>query len=290
MSGFFLGRAYFDRNNMELTPRQHREIAYHVQHAARVAERKEVLSNDVIQEPKRKWWNHYWVAYSILADAGLRGRMVLVPGCGGGVDAIRCAQMGAHVKAVDLSSDMLRVAESAAARAGVRADFSCMPAEDLDFDDNTFDVIFVRDLLHHCDVSACIAELVRVAKPGASVVIDELYTHTVLQKLRTSAVGRFLYKRVRRRIYHGEEPYITLDERKINQSEFEIARRALTNTRCRYFNTVVNRFVSDADSMEMIDRILTRSIGPAGRVLAGRVLVSGQVAKIGQGMRRNIGW
>src|ERR1700734_2860911 len=137
---------------------------------------------------------------------------------------------------------MLRLAEESARAEGVAVGFGCMPAEQLGYADNTFDVIFVRDLLHHCDIGACLSELGRVAKPDALVVIDELYTHSGLQKHRVSRFGRWLYAKVRPHIYHGADPYITEDERKINEVELSTIAGALDDVRIRYFNVVVNRF------------------------------------------------
>jgi 2-polyprenyl-3-methyl-5-hydroxy-6-metoxy-1,4-benzoquinol methylase len=184
-------------NMIELTPRQQREVAYHARRFTVLRENRQAVRHEVIEQPTRKWWNHYWVAYSELCRAGLQGRTVLVPGCGAGIDAVRCAKLGAQVQAFDLSPDMLRLAEESAATEGEVVEFRCMPAEQLSYAHNTFDVIFVRDLLHHCDVRSCLSELARVAKPGAFVVIDELYTHGALQKLRDSTLGQRIYSIVR---------------------------------------------------------------------------------------------
>lgn len=264
---------------MELTPRQQREVAYHARHSSALRKKRQPMLHEVIERPNAKWWNHYWAAYSILVRFGLRDQTVLVPGCGGGIDAIRCAKLGGNVHAIDLSPDMLRLAEESAAAEGVAVEFGCMPAERLVFADSTFDVVFVRDLLHHCDVGACLSELARVAKPGALIVIDELYTHRSLQRLRDSRFGQWLYVRLRPHIYRGEEPYITEDERKINEGELDTIRSALKNVRCTYFNFVVNRFIPDSDAAEKVDRVFARSIGPIGRWLAGRILLCGYVTK-----------
>jgi ubiquinone/menaquinone biosynthesis C-methylase UbiE len=263
----------------ELTPRQQREIAYHAQHSIALHKNHQPISRDVIDRPTRKWWNHYWVAYSLLLKSGLHGQAVLVPGCGEGIDAIQCAKLGAVVEGVDLSPDMLRLAEESAVREGVSVHFQCMPVERLAYADNTFDLLFIRDILHHCDIEACLLELARVSKPGAMVVIDELYTHTALQRWRTSTFGRWLYTKVRPHIYNGQEPYITEDERKLNEDELELVRSALTDCRCRYFNVVVNRFLPDWDVVEMADRIVVQGMGPAARFLAGRFVLTGRIKK-----------
>jgi hypothetical protein len=123
------------------------------------------------------------------------------------------------------------------------------------------------------EVGTCTSELVRIGKPGALGVIDELYTYSILQKGRTSAaLGRALSPKVRRRIYHGEEPYITPDERKMNESWLDVVCRALSKPHCRYFNVVVNRFLQ-------IDRTLTGIMEPAGPLLVGRILLTGYVGR-----------
>lgn len=257
----------------QLTSRQRNEIAYHREHARRVA--AGIPHTGLTAVPKS--WNHYGAALSILTEAGVAGRRVLVPGCGAGFDAIQCALMGGIVTAIDLSPEMLQVAEAAAFDAHTQVEFLCMPVEDLTVPASSFDVIFIRDLLHHCDIERAISELIRVAKPGALFVIDELYTHTVLQRARESAFGRLLYSIVCKWIYDGEEPYITPDERKIDEKEFELVCRALAENRCEYWNTFVNRFMPDWDWAQILDRALTRPLGALGKYVAGRVLVTGRV-------------
>lgn len=262
---------------MDLTARQRNEFAYHAQHASRFAAEMPPTEEEILRNPCRKWWNHYWAAYALLAGHGLSGKSLLVPGCGTGVDAINCARMGASVTAIDLSPQMLEVAMAAAAREGVEVKFLQRPAESLDFAGDTFQVLFIRDLLHHCDISACMDELVRVARDGAFIVIDELYTHSLLQRLRNSRIGMSAYGRLVPIIYAGREPYITPDERKIDERELNIVLRRIRAPRVDFFNVVVNRFCTDADNFEKADRLFTRCIGPLGRILAGRVLVSGRI-------------
>ncbi len=264
---------------MDLTARQRNEFAYHAQHASRFAAEMPPKDEEILRNPRRKWWNHYWAAYALLAGHGLSGKSVLVPGCGAGADAINCARLGASVTAIDLSPHMLEVAITSAAREGVEVNFVQRPAESLDFAGASFEVLFIRDLLHHCDIPACMDELARVARDGAFIVIDELYTHSALQSVRNGRIGRSAYGRLRPVIYADREPYITQDERKIDEHELDMVLGRIRVPRVQFFNVVVNRFCTDNDQFEKADRLFTRCIGPLGRILAGRVLVSGRIKR-----------
>jgi ubiquinone/menaquinone biosynthesis C-methylase UbiE len=267
----------------QLTERQKREIAYHSQRAALVREVDRPLSFDVLTKPERRWWNHHWSDYSILLKAGVNGKTVLVVGCGEGSDAIRLAMLGADVHAFDISADMIAVAKERARDEGLRVDFQEMAAENLNYGDNTFDVLFALDILHHCDLERCLPEIVRVAKPDAFLLVDELYTHRMLQRLRESELGcalrelliPVLYPNFRGKI----DTYVTEDERKLNDGELSTVRGLLNCARCHYFSMVVNRFLPSWDLAAKLDRLALKLLGPAGYLLAGRFIVSGFVRK-----------
>jgi len=55
-----------------------------------------------------------------------------------------------------------------------QAEFSCQDATVLKFANNSFDVVFCRDLLHHLrQRKEAIKEMLRVCKPGGNVVLIE---------------------------------------------------------------------------------------------------------------------
>src|SRR5690242_1326450 len=96
---------YQSPHSMTLTARQQREIEYHRNFAAKNADRVEAPVDLAIveQQTGRKWWNAYWATYDRLLVRDLRGKQVLVPGCGFGDDAIRLTKLGAKVFAFDIS-------------------------------------------------------------------------------------------------------------------------------------------------------------------------------------------
>ncbi len=264
----------------ELTPRQQREVEYHRQHAR--AYRPRPPSFDVLATPERRWFNAYWYTYGILGKIDLSGARVLVIGSGFGDDAIRLSHPDRRVYACDLSPDSLEVALSRAAtsaRGPVR--FQQMAAEHLAYRDNSFDVMLAVDILHHVDIPALLRELRRVARPGSILVCDEVYTHSWLQTLRESVlVTRFAYPLMKRWVYGTDAPYITQDERKMDQTDVECVIRHLARARVEYFNCVVGRLIPDRwDWIAYLDRSFLRLCGALGRFLGARVVMWGQVGK-----------
>jgi ubiquinone/menaquinone biosynthesis C-methylase UbiE len=267
----------------QLTDRQQRELDYHREHAK---DYKRVLdapfSWDVLDRPERRWWNAYWGMFAYLVHCDLKGKQVLVVGCGFGDDALRLAKLGARVSAFDLSPDSLQIAKGLALREGLDIAFEEMPAERMRYADNSFDFIVARDILHHVDIAPTMREIVRVAKPDATFVVNEIYSHSWTDKLRRSHfVEAVLYPRMRSLIYGPGKPYITEDERKLTEADLRLITQPLRDfTFMKYFNFLVTRIVPDRyDGLAKLDRLLMRLFKPAGPWLAGRVLFSARVAK-----------
>jgi len=269
--------------NTELTDRQQRELDYHREHAKRHASVLAApFSWDVLQRPDRRWWNAYWAMYEYLVTCDLKGKKVLVVGCGFGDDALRLAKLGAVVSAFDLSPDSLQIARALALREGLDILFEEMPAEKMLYEDNTFDYVVSRDILHHVDIPRTMHEIVRVAKPGAMFVVNEIYSHSFTDKIRHSTlVEKVIYPRMQRIIYGPGKPYITVDERKL--SEFDLAqimKPLAPHLFAKYFNFLVTRVIPDRfEKLAKLDRLLLRVLHPIAHLLAGRILFSARIAK-----------
>jgi ubiquinone/menaquinone biosynthesis C-methylase UbiE len=269
---------------MALSPRQQREIDYHRDYAASKAAQKLVPVNfDVIEDEKRRPQNAFWSAYDRLLGMDLKGKRALVPGCGFGEDAIRLGRLGVDVEAFDISPDVVEIARKRCAAFGYEGvSFGVMPSEALSYPDNSFDLVLFIDILHHVDIPATIAEVVRVLKPGGRIVGNELYTHSWMQKnLRESwLVEKALYPAMRRFIYGDDKPYITPDEHKIDETEFAAVESACASFEAQWFNGLVGRIVPDRlPVVADVDRAVMKTLGPRGRYAAGRVVFEGIVLK-----------
>ncbi len=98
-----------------------------------------------------------------------QGAWLLDAGGGTGRVGYRLRPKAGHLVISDLSLAMLK-------QAGRKGDLLPVQThvESLPFPGAIFDGILVVDALHHfCDQEACIAELVRVLKPGGRLVIEE---------------------------------------------------------------------------------------------------------------------
>jgi len=160
--------------------------------------------------------------------------------------------------------------------------FDEMPAENMQYKDNSFDYIIARDILHHVDIRSTMKEIVRVAKPDAVFVVNEIYSHSIADIIRRSAfVEKFLYPRMQRLIYASAKPYITEDERKLNELDLrEITKPLQPYLFVKYFNFLVNRIVPDRfEALAKFDSLLLRILKPIAPLLAGRVLFSARISK-----------
>lgn len=105
------------------------------------------------------------------------GQLVLEIGCGVGSTTCHLAQhYGCRVIAIDLSAGMIGRARERAARRGVEAQvgFQVADAQNLPFDDNTFDAVIDESVTAFVpDKQQAVREYSRVVKPGGAVGLNE---------------------------------------------------------------------------------------------------------------------
>jgi len=263
---------------MELTQRQLNELEYHRVKAKHTPSQR--VNLDVVTQDQRRWWNAYWHTWTILRDIGseLRGKRVLVVGCGFGEDAIRLAKLGCEVSAFDLSPESIRVAADSAELMYFDIEWSISAAERMPYPDHTFDLVLCIDILHHVDIEACMNEIIRVSKPRAVFVANEIYTHSWLTKIRESRAVKAIYPLMRRWVYGTDTPYITADERKLNEGDLKLVEGGLRWTTYQYFNLLVGRIFPDRwDWLAKLDRWALQNLRSLGRYFAARVVMVGRL-------------
>lgn len=95
--------------------------------------------------------------------------------CGDGSISIFLAQNNAEITGIDISDVSIKIAKQNASKKGLENNptFLVMDAENMEFDDNSFDVIFCGGVLHHLDIDKAFQELKRVLKPNGAIICGE---------------------------------------------------------------------------------------------------------------------
>lgn len=105
----------------------------------------------------------------------LEGKHVLEYGCGMGELTVLLARSGARVSSFDISAGSVEVTRRRAEIDGVadRIDVEVATAEDLPYEDETFEIVIGKAILHHIDPARGAHHLARVVKPGGRAVFTE---------------------------------------------------------------------------------------------------------------------
>lgn len=117
----------------------------------------------------------------------IAGKHVLEYGCGEGWITRDLASMGARVSAFDVSPQAVENTREVLRSQGLadQCTLAVMPAEKLEYPDNTFDVAVGFAIIHHLDLKLALAEMHRVLRPGGVAYFAEpLGTNPLIQLYR----------------------------------------------------------------------------------------------------------
>lgn len=107
----------------------------------------------------------------VTAGGLVRGKKALEIGCGTGIFTHLAAESGADITAIDLSPELIELARGRGAVPNAK--FLIMNVEKLDFPANSFDCVYGSSVLHHLDLSRAVPEMLRVLRPGGTLVFTE---------------------------------------------------------------------------------------------------------------------
>jgi ubiquinone/menaquinone biosynthesis C-methylase UbiE len=157
-----------------------------------------------------------------------------------------------------------------------------LAAESLDYESDYFDIVIARDILHHVQIDEAMAEIRRVLKKNGTFCFNEIYSHTIADRIRRSKfVDQWLYPRMIRFVYQQDKPYITEDEEKLTEKNVNYLLSELGSTECRkYFNFFLTRIIPEKwVALNKLDQALLRLFSFAAPLLGSRVLVGGSIEK-----------
>ena len=136
------------------------------------------------------------------------GHRVLDVGCGVGFDASLLAELVApagKVIGVDHSAAMVERAAARLAGSGLPVEFRTADAHALPFDGGAFDAAWTeRVLVHVTDPAQVVREMIRVVRPGGTVVIAEADYHAYVIDSLDPAVAQQVVARHARGLRHAD--------------------------------------------------------------------------------------
>jgi len=203
--------------------------------ASRLREQVGPLSQvelDRCRKLKRPW---LCKEYCIRLLGDLRRTRILDLGCGGGSSSVLFAKLGATVTGFDISPQSVELAAHRAQINGVsgQTTFLCASAEEISFQDDSFDVIWGDGVLHHLIpvLDPVLGKASRWVRPGGRAIFSE--------PVCLSPTLRALRRHVP---VHTDA---TPDERPLQCAEMEIIRKHVPDLQLRWFNLLarLNRFV-----------------------------------------------
>jgi 2-polyprenyl-3-methyl-5-hydroxy-6-metoxy-1,4-benzoquinol methylase len=259
--------------HIALTDRQLRERAYYDEYARRHG--MGMVSFAPALGRERRPWNAYWRLFEIARERFAAGaRRLLDFGSGPGGSALLFARIGYEVHGFDISETNVVMARELAEQYGVadRTRFTVQAAERLDYPDEWFDLVVGIDILHHVELSAALAECLRVLKPGCPAIYHEPVEAPVFDALRNSRLGRWLVPKGA-----SFERHVTEDERKLSAADIGTIRAICPDVTLQPYMLLsrLDRFVRYPaglpwSPLERVDGMVMSAVPCLGR-FAGKV-------------------
>ena len=105
----------------------------------------------------------------------VEGKCILDLGCGFGDKSVLMAKHGAIVFGIDISENYISISKASAVEANLedKCVFQEMDAHAMVFEDNKFDFVVGRGIIHHLDLPVSLSEIKRVLKPGGHAMFVE---------------------------------------------------------------------------------------------------------------------
>ena len=161
--------------------------------------------------------------YEDMIYSGSEGLRVLEYGCGTGSHSLEIARRGGLVTGIDISEMGIRKAQARAEAAQVEgAEYLVMDAEEMLFEDNTFDLVIGEGILHHLDLEKSYSEISRVLKPGGQAIFMEPLGHNPAIE-----IFRMLTPKLR-----------TADEHPLRRRDLKLADKYFSSTKLHYFHLI----------------------------------------------------
>jgi SAM-dependent methyltransferase len=132
----------------------------------------EMGSREFFERVEAHRYEKEWHIPAAANFAGTHGLKVLEIGCGMGTDGAQFARAGADYTGIDLTNAAVELARKRFAASELKGDFLVIDGENLDFANDSFDLVYSHGVLHHTpDIEAAVREIHRVLKPGGRAMV-----------------------------------------------------------------------------------------------------------------------
>jgi len=132
----------------------------------------EMGSREFFERVEAHRYEKEWHIPAAANFAGTRGLKVLEIGCGMGTDGAQFARAGADYTGIDLTNAAVELARKRFAASELKGNFLVSDGENLDFANDSFDLVYSHGVLHHTpDIEAAVREIHRVLKPGGRAMV-----------------------------------------------------------------------------------------------------------------------
>jgi len=164
---------------------------------------REALRLELKVEP-RAWVQKY------LAHRDCPGAEVLSVGCGPGVILREVTELDSSIKATGIDVSEVRLEQAKEKnRENSRTQFVCGDAQSMEFESNSFDLVYCRMLLQYLkEKERAVSEMARVCKPGGTVLLQDLDGQLLWHYPESASVQRTLEKVVEALGATGFDPFV----------------------------------------------------------------------------------
>jgi len=205
------------------------ELAFQAAQAAQV--RVKATPPDIIdryRHCRRGWLYRKEFVFKLIHEC--RPKRILDFGCGSGDSTTELAALGYEVTGIDVSPDLIALAEERARLDGVadRAKFLAVDGTTATLPEAAFDLVLVQAVLHHVDLAESLRTLDHVLGPGGWLIVVEPVAYSrVLQWLRDRSPVEKDISPNERQLNHGDLRQIAARFQIVRQRHFAILQRVL---------------------------------------------------------------
>lgn len=143
--------------------------------------REKRFHNELQSKPKGRFENIFyralsntWDDFFAYLEKNAKNSEILDYGCGIGPSIKKVAAFGPKkITGIDISEVSIKKAQNEIANIDLNIELKVDNCEKTNFDKNQFDIVYGLGILHHLDFTKCISEILRVLKPGGSLIFVE---------------------------------------------------------------------------------------------------------------------